>query len=196
MECKIFHNALAGKQRLYITWKHQSVLQKKAENNIFIFLGSHSELLVCVLTKSLYFPPPPRHPTHRAVWSPFGTFGRCPPLQTHQVVCPILALHLGLAYPQGPFWAPVLGRTHPQDLFTVWWDQVLDPGHQMHLTACRARDKVTTLRTACILCTRYSVPAANKRLWFYSGNLKLSYYLWASSVHKSFNEVSVTQELT
>lgn len=32
----------------------------------------------------------------------------------------------------------------------------------MHLMACRARDKVITLRTACILCTRYSVPAAVK----------------------------------
>lgn len=88
--------------------KTRSVLQYKAENNIFIFLVNHSELLVCVLPKVLY-----------GSSAPPELSGRCPPLQTHQVVCPILALHLGLVYPQGPFWVPVLGRTHPQALFTV-----------------------------------------------------------------------------
>lgn len=50
---------------------------------------------------------------------PFQQFGRCPPLQTHQVVCPILVLLLGLGYPQGPFWALVLDQTRPRVLFTA-----------------------------------------------------------------------------
>lgn len=83
-------------------------------------------------------------------------FGRCPPLQIPQVVCPILALLRGQVCHQGPSWAPALDRTPHQALFTVWWDPALDLEHTMHLTACR--DKVITLRTACILCTRYSVP--------------------------------------
>ncbi|CAB1413425.1 unnamed protein product [Pleuronectes platessa] len=49
----------------------------------------------------------------------FQQFIRCPPPQTHQVVCPILALLRGPASPQGPSWAPALDRTLPQALFTV-----------------------------------------------------------------------------
>lgn len=88
---------------------------------------------------------------------PSQVFSRCPAPQRHQVVCRILALHLGRVCPQGPSWAPALDQIPHRALFTAWWAPALDPEHPMHLMACRARDKVITLRTACILCIRYSL---------------------------------------
>lgn len=102
------------------------------------------------------------HPTNfdmslisSAVRGSFPSILRCPPLQTQQVVCPILVLHLGQVCPQDLLWAPAQDQTHHQALFTVWWDPALDLGHLMYLMACSPRDKVITLRTACTLCIRY-----------------------------------------
>lgn len=50
---------------------------------------------------------------------PSHQFGRCPPLQTQQVECPILVPLLGQVCPQGPLWAPALDQTHHQALFTA-----------------------------------------------------------------------------
>ncbi|KAK2838067.1 hypothetical protein Q5P01_015279 [Channa striata] len=49
----------------------------------------------------------------------FQQFSRCPHLQTHRVLCPILALLRGRVYPRVPSWALALDRTPHQALFTV-----------------------------------------------------------------------------
>lgn len=77
---------------------------------------------------------------------------RCPHPQT-LARCPTRGLRQGRDPLLDPFLGPVQDPDHPPVPSTVWWGQVL--GLLVSHTLCRRWGLLTSLRKACIRCTRW-----------------------------------------
>lgn len=190
MECKIFHNALARKQRLYILYC--IITWKETENNTFIFLVNHSELLVCVLTKFLHAP----LPSPELSGLPFSNLVHVHPFRHTRWYVPSWPFTWGWFIPRAHFgpqsWAGPIPRLCSQYDGTKSWTRDTErtsrhagPGTKWLLSGQHvsyAQGTVYQLLTSVFDSVQET--------------LAVSIFIRPSSYTKSFNEIPVAQELT